>query len=78
VLAETLASLAGRHDDLLDGRFDAILDEWRAAPPKPRRRVSWTTPSGHAKRRNGRHRSMRGHFLVKSAAGSSARVVIWP
>ena len=47
VLAETLASLAGRYDDLLDGRFDAILDEWRGrAPGGCGARVSWTTPSG--------------------------------
>ena len=47
VLAETLAALARRYDDLLDGRFDAILDAWRAPRRRrPRRRVSWTTPSG--------------------------------
>jgi len=47
VLAETLASLAGRYDDLLAGRFDAILDEWRGRSPGGRgARVSWTTPSG--------------------------------
>ena len=47
LLAETLASLAGRYDDLLAGRFDAILDEWRGRAPGGRgSRVSWTTPSG--------------------------------
>jgi BirA family transcriptional regulator, biotin operon repressor / biotin---[acetyl-CoA-carboxylase] ligase len=47
VLAETLASLAGQYDDLLDARFDAILDEWRGrAPGGCGARVSWTTPSG--------------------------------
>ena len=47
VLAETLAALASRYDDLLDGRFDAILDAWRAlAPAGQGARVSWTTPAG--------------------------------
>jgi BirA family transcriptional regulator, biotin operon repressor / biotin---[acetyl-CoA-carboxylase] ligase len=42
VLAETLAALAGRYADLLDGRFDAILDAWRAlAPAATGCRVSW-------------------------------------
>jgi BirA family transcriptional regulator, biotin operon repressor / biotin---[acetyl-CoA-carboxylase] ligase len=45
--AETLASLAARYDDLLDARFDAILDAWRARAPGSRGgRVSWETPSG--------------------------------
>ena len=39
--------MARRYDDLLDGRFDAILDAWRArAPGAPGARVSWTTPAG--------------------------------
>jgi BirA family biotin operon repressor/biotin-[acetyl-CoA-carboxylase] ligase len=47
VFAETLASLARRYDDLLSGRFDAILDAWRAlAPGAHGARVSWTTPEG--------------------------------
>jgi BirA family transcriptional regulator, biotin operon repressor / biotin---[acetyl-CoA-carboxylase] ligase len=47
VLAETLVALARRYDDLLAGRFDAILDEWRARAPAARgARVSWTTSSG--------------------------------
>jgi len=33
VLVETLAALAGRYDDLLAGRFDAILDAWRRRAP---------------------------------------------
>lgn len=45
--AETLASLARRYDDLLEGRFDAILDLWRArAPGHVGARVSWSTPRG--------------------------------
>jgi BirA family biotin operon repressor/biotin-[acetyl-CoA-carboxylase] ligase len=47
VFVETLAALAARHDDLLAGRFDAILDAWRArAPACQGARVSWTTPAG--------------------------------
>jgi biotin-(acetyl-CoA carboxylase) ligase len=47
VFAETLAALAARYDDLLAGRFDAILDAWRArAPACQGARVSWTTPAG--------------------------------
>src|SRR5262245_43557396 len=45
--AQSLAKLAARYDDLLDARFDAILDAWRARSPGSRgRRVSWETPSG--------------------------------
>jgi BirA family biotin operon repressor/biotin-[acetyl-CoA-carboxylase] ligase len=44
VLAETLACLAGRYDDILRGRFDAILDAWRArAPGSVGAPVTWTT-----------------------------------
>jgi BirA family transcriptional regulator, biotin operon repressor / biotin---[acetyl-CoA-carboxylase] ligase len=47
VLAESLTSLASRYDDLLAGRFDAILDAWRArAPGAAGARVQWTTSAG--------------------------------
>jgi BirA family biotin operon repressor/biotin-[acetyl-CoA-carboxylase] ligase len=47
VLAETIAALAARYDDLLAGRFDAILDAWRARAPGCRgARISWTTAAG--------------------------------
>ena len=47
VFAETLAALARRYDDLLGGRFDAILDGWRRlAPAAAGSRVSWATPAG--------------------------------
>jgi BirA family biotin operon repressor/biotin-[acetyl-CoA-carboxylase] ligase len=47
VLIETLVSLAQRYDDLLAGRFDAILDAWRArAPAANGGRVTWTTAAG--------------------------------
>jgi BirA family transcriptional regulator, biotin operon repressor / biotin---[acetyl-CoA-carboxylase] ligase len=49
LLAESLASLARRYDDLLAGRFDAILDAWRArAPTAIGARVTWATAAGAA------------------------------
>ena len=49
VLVETLASLARRYQDLLDGRFDAILDAWRRlAPAASGARVEWTTNAATA------------------------------
>jgi BirA family biotin operon repressor/biotin-[acetyl-CoA-carboxylase] ligase len=45
--AETIAAVAARYDDLLAGRFDAILDAWRARSPGSRgARVRWDTPGG--------------------------------
>jgi BirA family transcriptional regulator, biotin operon repressor / biotin---[acetyl-CoA-carboxylase] ligase len=47
VLVETLAALSSRYEDLLDGRFDAILDAWRRhAPAASGARVTWTTMEG--------------------------------
>jgi len=47
VCAESLASLAERYHDLLDGRYDAILDAWRSRSFGSRgARVEWDTPSG--------------------------------
>ena len=44
LFVESLASLARRYDDLLEGRFDAILDAWRArAPGCKGARVAWNT-----------------------------------
>jgi BirA family transcriptional regulator, biotin operon repressor / biotin---[acetyl-CoA-carboxylase] ligase len=49
VFAETLCALARRYDDLLECRFDAILDAWRSlAPSAEGARVSWVTPAGDA------------------------------
>jgi BirA family transcriptional regulator, biotin operon repressor / biotin---[acetyl-CoA-carboxylase] ligase len=49
LLAETLAALWRRYDDLLAGRFDAILDAWRRlAPGASGGRVTWTTHAGAA------------------------------
>lgn len=45
--AESLAALAARYNDLLAGRFDAILDAWRARAFGSRgARVEWDTPRG--------------------------------
>ena len=42
VAAESLAALAARYDDLLTGRFDAILDAWRRRSPSSLgTRVTW-------------------------------------
>jgi BirA family transcriptional regulator, biotin operon repressor / biotin---[acetyl-CoA-carboxylase] ligase len=47
VLHGALASLAQRYDDLLAGRFDGILDAWRArAPTAAGARVTWTSAAG--------------------------------
>ena len=47
VCAETLVSLSRRYADLLDGRFDAILDAWRDRAPSSRgARVTWHGASG--------------------------------
>jgi BirA family transcriptional regulator, biotin operon repressor / biotin---[acetyl-CoA-carboxylase] ligase len=44
---ETLAAISRRYEDLLDGRFDAILDAWRERAPASRgARVTWNTPGG--------------------------------
>ena len=47
VLDETLAALSRRYDDLVDGRFDAILDAWRRRAPRASgAQVAWTTNEG--------------------------------
>lgn len=49
LLAETLAALSQRYEDLLAGRFDAILDAWRQlAPAASGARVTWMTNVGTA------------------------------
>ncbi len=47
LLVETLIALSRRYEDLLAGRFDAILDAWRRhAPAASGARVAWTTVAG--------------------------------
>ena len=49
ILASTLEALAVRYDDLLEARYDAILDAWRALAPGSRNaRVSWDRTNGVA------------------------------
>lgn len=44
---ETIAAVSRRYRDLLDGRFDAILDAWRERAPGSRgARVTWRSPEG--------------------------------
>jgi len=48
VCAESLAALAARYDDLMTGRFDAILDAWtRRAPGSHGAGVRWHDHTGH-------------------------------
>lgn len=47
LLVETIAALARRYTDLLEGQYDAILDAWRRrAPASMGARVTWATPDG--------------------------------
>jgi biotin-[acetyl-CoA-carboxylase] ligase BirA-like protein len=47
LLVETLVALSRRYEDLLAGRFDAILDAWRRnAPAASGARVTWTAAAG--------------------------------
>src|SRR5262249_40571975 len=44
---ETIAGVARRYADLLDGRFDAILDAWRLRAPDSRGApVTWQSATG--------------------------------
>jgi BirA family biotin operon repressor/biotin-[acetyl-CoA-carboxylase] ligase len=74
VLVETLAALARRYADLVEGRYDAILDAWRAsAPAVSGAAVSWET---HAGRLNGTTAGIDGHgALLVRVAGRIERVV---
>ncbi|HUR34265.1 MAG TPA: biotin--[acetyl-CoA-carboxylase] ligase [Vicinamibacterales bacterium] len=45
--AESLAALAARYEDLIEGRYDAILDAWRGRSFGSRgATVEWETPAG--------------------------------
>ena len=47
LLAASLVALSRRYDDLLAGRFDAILDAWRVrAPSSSGARVAWDAHGG--------------------------------
>lgn len=67
--AVTVAAIAVRYRDLLDGRFDAILDAWRARSPSSRgARVTWNTGDGA---RTGVTEGIddQGALLVRTGAG---------
>ena len=73
LFAETLAALARRYDDLLDGRFDAILDAWRAPRAgQPRRARVVDDAAGARSRRHRRHRRPTARCSCASAIASSA------
>ena len=45
--AESVAAVSTRYANLLEGRFDAILDAWRERAPASRgARVAWHSPAG--------------------------------
>jgi BirA family biotin operon repressor/biotin-[acetyl-CoA-carboxylase] ligase len=47
ICGEALARLASRYHDLIEGRYDAILDAWRARSFGSRgAKVEWDTPAG--------------------------------
>jgi BirA family biotin operon repressor/biotin-[acetyl-CoA-carboxylase] ligase len=74
LFAETLAALASRYDDLLEGRFDAILDAWRArAPAGCGARVSWETPAGP---RSGITAGVDGHGALLVEAGDRMERIV--
>jgi BirA family biotin operon repressor/biotin-[acetyl-CoA-carboxylase] ligase len=83
LFAETLAALARRYGDLVDGRFDAILDAWRRrAPSASGARVTWTTNAGS---RSGVAQGIDDHgaLLVRTDDGierivSGALTWVWP
>jgi len=63
----TLAALARRYADLLDGRFDAILDAWRARAPSSRgAQVKWQTSAGSFRAGTTAGIDDRGALLVQS------------
>ena len=69
VFVETLAALARRYDDLLDGRFDAILDGWRArAPGASGAKVTWQE-AGRARIGTTAGIDDRGALLVRTDSG---------
>jgi biotin-(acetyl-CoA carboxylase) ligase len=64
--------LSRRYADLLEGRFDAILDSWRAlAPAATGARVTWSTPATPAGTESGITAGIddRGALLVRNSKG---------
>jgi BirA family transcriptional regulator, biotin operon repressor / biotin---[acetyl-CoA-carboxylase] ligase len=74
VLVESLAALARRYDDLLAGRFDAILDAWRRrAPSATGSRVRWTDACGE---HDGMTAGIDDHGALLVHAGEDVRRVV--
>jgi BirA family biotin operon repressor/biotin-[acetyl-CoA-carboxylase] ligase len=71
---ETLVAIARRYDDLLSGRFDAILDAWRARAPASRgARVAWSTLEGP---RSGVTAGVDDHGALLVRAGSRVERIV--
>ena len=63
----TLVAIARRYADLLDGRFDAILDAWRTRAPSSRgAQVKWQTSAGSFRGGTTAGIDDRGALLVQS------------
>jgi BirA family transcriptional regulator, biotin operon repressor / biotin---[acetyl-CoA-carboxylase] ligase len=74
MLVASLIALGQRYDDLLDGRFDAILDAWRRrAPSAAGARVTWTTASG---RQSGITSGIDGHGALLVKVGSRLERIV--
>jgi len=74
VLAECLAALAARYDDLRSGRADAVLAAWRGyASPSLQQPVEWTD-GGVAARGVAEDVDAQGALLVRTG-GRTARVI---
>jgi BirA family biotin operon repressor/biotin-[acetyl-CoA-carboxylase] ligase len=73
---ETIAAMARRYRDLLDGRFDAILDAWRAHSPRSvGAHVEWTTSSG-TERGVTSGIDDRGALLVRVGGGTTVERIV--
>src|SRR5439155_16136979 len=69
LLVESLVALARRYDDLLDARYDAILDAWRGrSPSSVGSGVAWSTLGDE---RSGVTMGIDGHgaLLVRTVEG---------
>jgi BirA family biotin operon repressor/biotin-[acetyl-CoA-carboxylase] ligase len=68
--AGTLVAIARRFADLVDGRFDAILDAWRKRAPASRGApVTWQASTGSLRSGTTAGIDERGALLVQSGAG---------
>jgi hypothetical protein len=70
-LAETLRRALAALRDLVAGRFDAILDAWRALRRRVGARVAWTTIAGTRSRHHRRHRRARRAARARRTIGGA-------